>query len=984
MWSKRALIVVTCLFVTRVAFAQGNAGPESSAGARTGHLGGLADAAASVAARIWWGNGTLTGVVLDETDAAVAGVAIAAMHAATGIRRSASSSADGRFTLPLLPSGSYVVTAEHEGFAPLEIRNLSVEAGGELVLRIRLRLGEVRESVEVTAGAPWRDPDSRVLITASARGATGVRVGGELQRQLPLSRTRGFADALLLVPGIASREQGWHLIHGADQTSSVVLLDGADVTSNRQAGTDFVQISPETIEEIEVKTAGVDVSAPLTQGAVISVTTRSGGNTVRGTTSLLFNPRSWMGDNNPGGSSSRFQLVEPDASIGGPLRRDRWFFFGSYRWSQERFASERSADTIALLKALVPGWTDQSLVNRSQAGEVKLTGRLSARHEISAFYQRDRATATGPGGPAAEPFLTDVIGGSAISLRMSSVWRPTLTTRLSVAYNDKTENRTSDYADRTAIEVHQSTYAVGGRLSGTGAVAYLDSMESSRVSFPASKLAFDGDLIWYRRGGVGSHEVQAGFSLQPRLYLGETYYYNNNGFELEEVVLRDPQNPAAGYIPFHQVVYEVGESTRQQFTGQDEAVYLQDSWRPASRLTLTGGVRVDWLRDRDQLARSLTRDTWAVGPRASATWQVTSRQSLRAGWGRIHESTAFNRYSIPLSTMDAVHQRYDVDLDGIFEKDLYTPAVSAIPNGLTTDVRRRQPRVNEVTAGYRHELTAGVAFDLGLVRREFRAVPVYYDATAVYEDGVFQGYSDNWWRASSRLTDDTWNYPVVTDVTVQATRHGGRWQALASYTRNWRHLAGTWVANDPASFIQPDAFANNKGIGPTSTAVADSLAGATSPASQRWADHNVRAAAVYLGPRGIVLAGLYEVQSGLWSGPILTHIDAPDPRFGPETITRNGLTVSNPLATTVRFAYATRGEGQITLPPVHVLNLRLGHRLDTRWGRIDSAIDVFNPFNWDRFLTFQGGAAQSYSPSFGQGSNRQRARSVQVSARVGF
>ena len=115
-----------------------------------------------------------------------------------------------------------------------------------------------------------------------------------------------------------------------------------------------------------------------------------------------------------------------------------------------------------------------------------------------------------------------------------------------------------------------------------------------------------------------------------------------------------------------------------------------------------------------------------------------------------------------------------------------------------------------------------------------------------------------------------------------------------------------------------------------------------------------------------------------------TKVDAPDPRFGPATITSNGFTASNPLATTVRFAYPTRGEGQLQLPPLHTLNLRVARRVETKWGWIDPAIDVFNPLNWDHYLQFRAGATQTYNSWFGQGTNRQRARSVQVSVRVGF
>src|SRR6185295_7830769 len=152
----------------------------------------------------------------------------------------------------------------------------------------------------------------------------------------------------------------------------------------------------------------------------------------------------------------------------------------------------------------------------------------------------------------------------------------------------------------------------------------------------------------------------------------------------------------------------------------------------------------------------------------------------------------------------------------------------------------------------------------------------------------------------------------------------------ASYTREWSSLHGTWQPGDPASFLQPDAFTNTNGIGfvqgctngsfcPDANSLLPIVNGGT------WRTHIANAAATYTAPWGLQFAAAMNLQSGPWSGPILTTVATHDPRFGPDTITlSNGRVVSNPLATLIRFAYDTRQQGQFTLPMLRVCNMRIG------------------------------------------------------------
>src|SRR5262249_12990812 len=191
----------------------------------------------------------------------------------------------------------------------------------------------------------------------------------------------------------------------------------------------------------------------------------------------------------------------------------------------------------------------------------------------------------------------------------------------------------------------------------------------------------------------------------------------------------------------------------------------------------------------------------------------------------------------------------------------------------------------------------------------------------------------------------------------------------------WRHIDGTWQPNDPAGFIQPAAFPNDRGIGSAtgSTAAptdANSLSGThmtqAATGSAQWKDHVVRLGVTYRAPWELLLATTYTLQSGGWSGPIITRLAAADPSFGSATVTlSNGRRVANPLATTLRFANTTRSDGQLTTPALHVWNIRAGRRIAYRRVAFDLAIDLFNVMNKGADQQFQLGANQTYNPLYG-------------------
>lgn len=929
-------------------------------------------------------NGSIRGTVSDPQRAVLAKAVVTATSPTAPIPVSVVSDGDGHYRMLELPPGEYQLTAERPGFARVIRPGVVVRAGLNLLVDIDMGLGTQSMTTEVKAETPMLESSSAVHA---------VNVAGEFQRQLPLSSRRDWADSLMLVPGVVETQNGtgksFYYLHGADFSSLVMQLDGADMASTLQNTTGYINLSTEAIHDVQVKIGAMDASTPIGVGAVMSVVTRSGTNRLDGGVGFAYQGEGWNDNNVPGGTANAFAIAQTDASLGGPVWRDRAWFFGAYRYTNNSLGISRTAAQIANLQALVPAFEPSTSDTEASYYFAKISAQLSRSHRAEAFWQHDRspehAIAPNWGGP----FLQRDFGGVATGVRLASVWQPSLTTRVTASYNNKGIDSELASEVLPSRNVHRSAVLSSGRLVGTGTLVVLDNLPSTAIQ-PAHKLTFSADATWYVAPRGGSHELQTGVYLQPRLRDRSTQHYVNGGFALEEAVLRDPANLSSALIPFHRQMFDAVDTPFRWADGSDYAFYVQDAWHPSSRLTVSAGVRVDLVSRRDAAFNVSTQRSTEVGPRFGINYLLArdGTRALRASWARYSDVLAQSTQSAGTNA-SGFRDIYDTDLDGVFETTFVTPGVSARSTDRVLDAARHQPRTNEWIVGYRQQLPGQIGVDASLVRREFHDRTALVEINAMYQGDAFTGYRNESFNEMFQITNNVWNWPVYTFAEFILTKRTARLQALASYTHQWRHLAGTWQPNDPASFIQPDAFHNSKGIGSvTSTFEShNSLSGSPVLSGQQAqaVDDTIRLGVTGRAPWDIVIATNYTLQSGLWSGPILKRLDAPDPRFGSATVTlSNGRVVSNPLATTVRFAYPTRDDGQFQLPALHRWNVRIGR--DFRFGdrRLEPAIEVFNLTNHDAFHLVEQGGAQMFSPLFGQGRVRQTPRAAMLSVRFVF
>jgi len=281
--------------------------------------------------------GAIRGAVTDAAGQPIEGVIIAVGSASVGVTgRGAVSDSLGRFQVGSLPpGGDYQIGATYPGFASVSLTDVEVSAGHvtNVVFTLQKDSEALREHVEVRAQAP---------IINLQETTSSSRFTSEFIDSLPILG-RNYQDLLALAPGVSDVDgDGNPNIHGARDTDVITLVDGVS-TTDPLTGKIGAQLNIESIQEIEVKTSGATAEYSRAQGGFANIITKSGGNDFEGTFKFFWrgsaldgdgagtdDPRLHAGLGESGLRDLTFNDFQPFLSLGGPIVRDRaWFFLAS-------------------------------------------------------------------------------------------------------------------------------------------------------------------------------------------------------------------------------------------------------------------------------------------------------------------------------------------------------------------------------------------------------------------------------------------------------------------------------------------------------------------------------------------------------------------------------------------------------------------------------------------------------------------------------
>ncbi len=287
----------------------------------------------------------IIGTVTDPQGAVVQGATVTVTNVATGIETKSKTDQEGRYQASELPIGSYKVKVEHEGFKTTETPSYALEINQVLRLDVKLPVGGRNEIVEVTGAA---------ALVETVNPTLGATVTGEAITELPLNG-RNTLDLALLQPGVTPHNAddtgaGTFNIAGARADSVTFLLDGGVDNNLLSNGVVFTP-NPDAVQEFRILTSNYTAEYGRNAGGIVSVVTKSGGNTVHGSV-FEFNRNDTFAANRyfnnkngiPKNALSRNQY---GFAVGGPFIKNKLFWFVSYQGQKLTEGDTRSVSTFS-------------------------------------------------------------------------------------------------------------------------------------------------------------------------------------------------------------------------------------------------------------------------------------------------------------------------------------------------------------------------------------------------------------------------------------------------------------------------------------------------------------------------------------------------------------------------------------------------------------------------------------------------------------
>ena len=281
--------------------------------------------------------GRCLGRVTDPTGAVVANVKVSLINDATGAERDATTNESGDYVFVEVPPGSYHAEFELSGFKKNVRRGITLDVNQVVTLNMTLQLGEAKEIVDVTSEAPLVDTTSTQL---------GAVVNNRSVNELPLNE-RDTYQFLQLQPGVQSQlGSSGSTFYGSDKAGSVSVNGGRGRANNfsvngGDANDTFVnaaavQPTPDAIDEFRVITNTFDAEYGRNSGAVVNVITKSGTNKLHGDLYEYFRNKVLNAQGFLNTTKPQFNQNQFGGTLGGPIKKDRTFFFGSYEGRRVR------------------------------------------------------------------------------------------------------------------------------------------------------------------------------------------------------------------------------------------------------------------------------------------------------------------------------------------------------------------------------------------------------------------------------------------------------------------------------------------------------------------------------------------------------------------------------------------------------------------------------------------------------------------------
>ncbi len=563
------------------------------------------------------GSTSLQGIIEDASGARIASAAIVVSDPSRGVRLHAVTDAQGAFNFGMLPPGRYDVTASAPGMATKTSRGVELLVGGVSVVQLRLAPAAPVETVTVSATP---------IVVESQSGEISNVVTQSAISGLPLNGRR-FTDLALLSSdviqdprGLTSDSNGDLSVGGVRGFQNSFLVDGTDDNNSffAQARGGYrapYQFSNEVIQEFRVSKNSYSAEMGRSGGAVFNVATKSGTNNWHGTGFYYLRDRAFDAEQPYASSQPDDRQQQFGGTIGGPLKKDRIFFYGGF--DQHLLTVPSVVQFANGASRIVPqptdyDYTDQALVfaaaqtlnnmggsypttMQGNAGFAKIDFNLSPKQMAFVRISTSRLSGVNniffdPSSPvtgyAASANGTENVQTESLAASLISSWTNKFATNLRVQFSRDVQDFLSN-SDQPFSKIYDL-------MEGFGGPSTLPRDTRENKLHVAETLSYDTGRVHWKFGG---DFIQAWiYDYYPYLFNGE-YYFDNvkvNPWTYQPMEYGEPLSPLRAYA--HGVaryyMQDFGDSVSHP-DSRDYAAFMQDTIRVTRSFTLNAGIRYD-------------------------------------------------------------------------------------------------------------------------------------------------------------------------------------------------------------------------------------------------------------------------------------------------------------------------------------------------------------------------------------------------------
>jgi outer membrane receptor protein involved in Fe transport len=761
--------------------------------------------------------GAIAGTVVDASGGGLPGATVKATQSETGAARTVTSSATGTFRIPLLLVGNYAVSAELQRFSPAKVANVVVTVGGEATVKLTLELASVKAAVTVSSEAP--------LIETTKTQVDSV-VNERMIQNLP-TNGRNFEDFVLTTPNVVTDvRQGDISFAGQRGTLNSLIVDGADnnntffgqALGRTGSGRAPYQFSQDAVQEFQVNSNAYTAEYGRAGGAVINVVTKSGTNDFHGSGFYYYRDKSINAkdyiDALNGRAKAPYHFDQFGASVGGPIVRDKVFFFANYDGQRNTIANTVVLNVpagtptdpatqagIATLTPLADSW------NRTQNQDVyllKMDAEVASNNHVTVRYNRQNFTGGGfENGGIRNSFQhtgdslvkTDTLTGS-----LASAFTPTLYNEIRGQYAKDSEPGSANSAnpEATILQANQTVLVIGRNFFSPRETTINRYQGADTVTALA-----------------GNHTFKGGFDYNKDKILN-FFPGNFSGSYTFSSIANFNNGIASRYVQAFPGPGTSGATTNPDLT--DYAAFAQDEWRITPAFTVDLGVRYDLQTVRQPnvlnpdpalvaagyLTNNIHEDKNNIGPRVGFAWTPggNDRTVIRGGYGIFYGRTPAIIYGTATSN-NGINVQTVTFLGN--QIPTYPTVFSSLPTGITlpkptifvVDPNYQNPRVQQASLGIEHAVTndLGVSLNYLYVKGTnlTRSIDRNIGSESLVTANVAGGGTVSYLKFSGPVPFPNFARVIAFESTARSQYNGVTLELIKRYSHNWQaRLAYTY------------------------------------------------------------------------------------------------------------------------------------------------------------------------------------------------